>query len=504
MLNGVMLQYFEWELPNDCGLWRKAARDALQLRRMGFTALWLPPAYKGNGGVNDVGYGVYDTYDLGEFDQKGTVRTKYGTRAEYLAAIRMLHLADLQVLPDIVLNHRMGADESEAVTVHCDNPDDRSQTDTPEIPAVIFTRFTFPGRARKYSDFIWTHECFSGVDWNEATRRPGLYRIDGKTWQQDVDKERGNYDYLMGADVDTDSPAVREELSRWGHWYIDATELDGFRLDAVKHISASFYKAWLADMRAYAGRELFAVGEYWHRDINVLLGYLQEVDFGMSLFDVPLHQHFHEISRGNGQFDMSRLFEGTLVNARPDLAVTFVDNHDTQPGQSLESWVDGWFKAAAYGLILLRAYGYPCVFYGDLYGIPSRRIGTVSELGLLLKVRRYNAFGEERDYFDHPNIIGFTREGLRTCPGSGLAFLCSDGPGGEKRMYVGTYYAGTTFRCVLGGQRSVVIDGEGCGVFSVGGGGASLYVPRLRPGDFINRKLTELRGRLRELMGKRR
>ena len=66
------------------------------------------------------------------------------------------------------------------------------------------------------------------------------------------------------------------------------------------------------------------------------------------------------------------------------------------------------------------------------------------------------------------------------------------------------FYAGTTFRGVLGGQRSVFIDAEGCGVFSVGVGGASLYVPRLRLGDFINRKLAELRGRLRELMGKRR
>ena len=111
MLNGVMLQYFEWELPNNCELWRKAGRDALQLRHMGFTAVWLPPAYKGSAGINDVGYGVYDTYDLGELDQKRTVRTQYGTRAEYLAAIRMLHLADLQVLPDIVLNHRMGADD---------------------------------------------------------------------------------------------------------------------------------------------------------------------------------------------------------------------------------------------------------------------------------------------------------------------------------------------------------------------------------------------------------
>ena len=56
-----------------------------------------PPTRKG--GIDDVGYGVYDTYDLGEFDQKGTVRTKYGTRSEYLSAIRMLHLADLQRCP---------------------------------------------------------------------------------------------------------------------------------------------------------------------------------------------------------------------------------------------------------------------------------------------------------------------------------------------------------------------------------------------------------------------
>ena len=110
MLNGTMLQYFQWELPADGKLWKRAARDAFHLRRLGFTALWLSPAYKGNGGINDVGYGVYDTYDLGEFAQKGTRRTKYGTREEYLAAIRVLHMADIQVLPDIVLNHRMGAD----------------------------------------------------------------------------------------------------------------------------------------------------------------------------------------------------------------------------------------------------------------------------------------------------------------------------------------------------------------------------------------------------------
>ena len=54
-----------------------------------------------------MGYGVYDMYDLGEFDQKGTIRTKYGTKEEYLAAIRAFHAQGIRVYADIVLNHRM-------------------------------------------------------------------------------------------------------------------------------------------------------------------------------------------------------------------------------------------------------------------------------------------------------------------------------------------------------------------------------------------------------------
>ena len=77
--------------------------------------MWLPPAYKGQAGVKDVGYGVYDTYDLGEFDQKGTVPTKYGTKDEYLAAIEALHAAGIAVVADIVLNHRMGGEATETV-----------------------------------------------------------------------------------------------------------------------------------------------------------------------------------------------------------------------------------------------------------------------------------------------------------------------------------------------------------------------------------------------------
>jgi alpha-amylase len=45
---------------------------------------------------------------------------------------------------------------------------------------------------------------------------------------------------------------------------------------------------------------------------------------------------------------------GSLSATQPELSITFVDNHDTQPLQSLQSPVELWFKQLAYALILLR------------------------------------------------------------------------------------------------------------------------------------------------------
>src|SRR5262245_21904363 len=61
--NGVMMQYFHWYTPADGTLWDEVAARAGELSSRGVTALWLPPAYKGVGGANDVGYGAYDLYD---------------------------------------------------------------------------------------------------------------------------------------------------------------------------------------------------------------------------------------------------------------------------------------------------------------------------------------------------------------------------------------------------------------------------------------------------------
>ena len=103
------MQYFEWNLPNDGKLWVHLKEDAKHLHDIGITSVWIPPAYKADE-QQDEGYAVYDLYDLGEFDQKGTVRTKYGTRHELEEAVAALHENGISVYLDTVMNQKTGAD----------------------------------------------------------------------------------------------------------------------------------------------------------------------------------------------------------------------------------------------------------------------------------------------------------------------------------------------------------------------------------------------------------
>ncbi|MEG1847192.1 MAG: alpha-amylase [Lachnospiraceae bacterium] len=460
--NGTILQYFEWYLEDNASLWRCVKEEAVKLAQSGITAVWLPPAYKGAGGIHDVGYGVYDVYDLGEFDQKGSVPTKYGTKTEYLEAIQALHHAHIQVYADIVLNHKMGADETEEIKVEAVNQDNRAQETSGTQTITAWTKYTFPGRNGKYSDFKWNATHFSGVDWDERNKKSQIYLMSGKEWNRDVDTEHANYDYLMGTDLDFDNKEVLAELERWGEWYLKTTGVDGVRLDAVKHIDSDFYKDWLPKMRTALQKELFAVGEYWKPEKYTLEEYLSDVIGNMSLFDVPLHFNFYHASQEKERYDLRRIFDGSLVAENPVKAVTFVDNHDTQPGQALQSFVESWFKPLAYALVLLRTTGYPCVFYGDYYGIVHDKVAALSILPSLIQVRRTCIYGQQHDYFEDAHAIGWTYEGDEEHAMSGAAILMSNCGVQTKRMYLGKKHANCEFYNICGAPEDIsLVDADG-------------------------------------------
>ena len=127
------------------------------------------------------------------------------------------------------------------------------------------------------------------------------------------------------------------------------------------------------------------------------------MNFGgkLNLFDVQLLYNFHDISKGRIK-DIRRVFHDSLVSIKPDQAVTFVSNHDTQEMQSLAAPVDPWFIPHAYALILLRQGGQPCVFWGDIFGNdgPSPRLPSCGgRLIRLIKTRELFAYGEQDNFY---------------------------------------------------------------------------------------------------------
>lgn len=478
--NNTMMQYFEWYLPNDAKHWERLAEDSDNLKKLGINYVWLPPAYKGANGKNDVGYGVYDLYDLGEFNQKGSVETKYGTKDEYINAIDILRKKNIKVIVDIVLNHKMGADETEEVLAIQENSDDRNMNVSDARPIKAWTKYYFPGRGNTYSDFKWNWTHFHGVDWDDSTSTASIYKFYGKHWDENVDKEKGNFDYLMGADIDLNNHDVIVELQNWGKWYLEMTGADGVRLDAVKHIRSEFFPEWIEEVEKKVDKEMFVVGEYWSANIDTINNYIEKSNGCMSLFDVPLHFNFYRAATSDGKFDLRTIFDGTLVQSNPEKAVTFVDNHDTEPGQALESWIPDWFKPIAYALILLRKDGIPCVFYGDYYGIPEKQVSAKNEiLDKLLNVRNLYAYGEQIDYFESADIIGFVRKGDFEHPNSGVAVVATDTVGNTIKMNMGNDFVGTEFYDCLGNVEDIVtIDTEGNGEFKCKDGSVSVWIKR--------------------------
>lgn len=468
-MNKIIFQYFEWYLDKEDFLWRQLKESSKDLSAHGVTDVWLPPAYKGIHGDKDAGYGVYDLFDLGEFDQKNSIATKYGSKEEYLEAVASLKALKIGVLPDIVFNHKMGADEKEKVEVEIINPVLRSEV-LGEMEIEAWTKFNFPKRNNKYSQFVWNKKHFKGIDYAVNKTKDQLYRFKGKKWDENIDRELHNYDYLMGADVDVEDPEVFQELVNFGRWYDSVIGFDGFRLDAVKHINFGFFKKWIEAMKL--DKKLFVIGEYWTYDLRALNNYLMEEEFSMSLFDVPLHYNFYEASKKGARYDMRDIFKGSLVLNNPDYAITFVDNHDTQIGQSLESWILSWFKQLAYALILLRPDGTPTVFYGDYYGVSLQKLKPVKNLPLMMKLRKDHMHGFFRDYMDDAECVGWTYD-------SGLVVLMSNDSRRLKKMHVGKKNADKIFEDIINPEHpDVLIDEKGNGIFEVDGKDLAIYLEK--------------------------
>ncbi|KIM84842.1 glycoside hydrolase family 13 protein [Piloderma croceum F 1598] len=488
--NPLMIQFFTWDgYDDEMSWWKHLETEIPNLAAQGFTQVWLPPPNKA-AKPRGQGYDAYDLWDLGEFDQKGSVATRWGTKEELLQACNVAKQNKLDILIDAVLNHKLGADRNESFPAVLVDPKNRLKDIGHAREIEGPTVFDFSARNGKHSGLRWDSRHFTGVDWDQRTNAKGIYRITGeghKGWSKHVDKELGNYDYLLGADIDHRHPEVRKDLLAWGTWVLDTTGATGFRLDAIKHMDLRFVQEFLKNTRQCPGNErMFAVAEYWSARVNLILPYITAFRGQTAFFDVPLHDNFYQASKQGSQYDLRKVLDRTIVKARPGDAVTFVDNHERQIGQSLESWVESNFKLQAYALILLRPDGHPCVFYGDLY--PNRECYNASiahQLRVLLEARKNYAYGRITDYFIDQNCIGFVRMGDSKHPGlaavitNGAARSNHSGTGTETysiRMNVGKELGGMIYRSYLQPFARVEITADGWGHFFCSSNSVQIWV----------------------------
>ncbi|KAK3683383.1 glucan 1,4-alpha-maltohexaosidase [Podospora appendiculata] len=481
-VNNTMMQAFEWYVPADQKHWLRLEKQAAQLKHWGIDNMWLPPGCKGSSNEGN-GYDIYDLYDLGEFNQKGGVSTKWGTKDDLLKLSRKAKEVGLGLYWDAVLNHKFAADHREKCQAIEVDPENRNKEVSGQYEIDAWVGFDFPGRGDKYSKqkYHWYH--FSGVDYNAANGKTAIYKIvsdksDGWAQTPDVDGEKGNYDFLMGSDLDYSHPEVQSDVLAWGRWIGDQIPLKGIRFDAIKHYSESFLRNFMQEMDKTFGSGWFFVGEFWKDSLSDMTAYLDRMGQKFSLFDAPLVYNFSEISKSKGA-DLRKVFDDTLVQKAPICAVTLVMNHDTQPYQALEAPIEDWFKPLAYALILARDTGYPCVWYGDLYGIKGEHPFPPSCSGALPKIvlaRKLYCYGLQKDYFDYATCIGWVRYGTWDYR-YGCATVMSNAGPGSKRMHVGEMHAGETWTDVLGWhQDRVVIGQDGYGEFKCGQTSVSMWV----------------------------
>ncbi|GAA5821107.1 hypothetical protein JCM10212_002981 [Sporobolomyces blumeae] len=460
--NYTMMQGFEWYEEAGGKYYKKMMDRVDELAAAGITAIWLPPPCKASSQEGN-GYDIYDLWDLGEFDQKGGVATKWGTKEELQALIKKMKDAGIAAYCDGVMNHKMGADFAETFMATEVAEENRNQEIGEMHDIEGWTGFDFKPRNGKYSEFKWNFNHFTGVDYDNKAQKKGIFKIqgDGKTWAKGVDKEKGSYDFLMGADIDHTHPDVREDMLKWGVWMIEHMGYSGWREDAIKHVGEKWMADFAVQVREKVGNpDLFFVGEFWKDSLSSLNGYLDRFPTQFSLFDTPLHYNFKQAGDQAENYDIRSVFDDTLVQTRPMDAVTLVENHDTQVGQALESAVAPWFKPLAYALILLRGDGYPCVFAGDMYGCkgdPSTE--PVSQLADIVRARKLFAYGPTRDYKDHPQTWGWVREGDENHDPCAVV-ICNGTSDGEKRMQLPGGHAGEVFTDVLGWYQGEVTIGE--------------------------------------------
>jgi alpha-amylase len=354
-----------------CGGTLRGVKDHLDyILGLGCTSIWLSPIFEN---VDDPhsyhGYGIQSYLHIDP---------RFGTKQDLVDLVDAAHARDMRIFLDVVLNH-MG---------------DVWSYD-PDVAFFYFDDLEFPfGRFRK-PDRPTPSEL----------RDPSLFHRRGQIRNFDAfpEFERGDFFGLKDlANDDTIEGGRLVDVLTAAHCYwVREADIDGFRLDAVKHLGQLATARFCSNMREYAYKlgkrsfltfgELIAGDDAIDRFIGPNTSRLDaggRVFFGIeSVLDFPLYFVLPDVIKGLAppagvfaRYDRQRqraLNEGELGQ----YLVTFVDNHDGvgQPDDKKRRFAaDAPDEQVIAGIgFLLCALGTTCIYYGTEQGFAGKDGGDV-------------------------------------------------------------------------------------------------------------------------------
>jgi len=305
------------------------------LQDLGIQGIWLMPISPSPS---------YHKYDVTDYYN---VHPDYGTMDDFKRFVAEAHKRNIKVVMDYVVNHS-----------------------ALEHPWFKSAREDKNSEYRNY--YVWAN--IDSIQDQLSKKEITLDSDNITQWHQNVhdDTKEYYYGFFWGGmpDLNYDNPEVREEMIKAGTFWLQEVGIDGFRLDAAKHIfpdeQAEKSHAWwieFGDAMRKAKPDVYLVGEVWG-NAELVGPYLKGLP---SMFNFDFHHAINNLMRSeknNGIVDSLIKTRKVYGEIQPEyMDAIFVNNHDQS---RLISNVGGSVaKNKLAAAILLTLPGTPYIYYGD-------------------------------------------------------------------------------------------------------------------------------------------
>ncbi|MFF8968203.1 pullulanase-type alpha-1,6-glucosidase [Streptomyces sp. NPDC014995] len=355
------------------------------IKGLGTTALWMAPLFKnqpvqGTGANSSAGYHGYWITDFTQVDPH------FGTNEDLKTLISKAHAKGMKVYFDVITNHTADVVDYEEKSYDY-------------LSKGAFPYLTKDGEPFDDADYAAGTSGFPAVDAGSFPRTPGVAAakkdVKVPSWLNDptMYHNRGDSTYAGESttygdfsgldDLWTERPEVVEGMERIYRRWVRDFDVDGFRIDTVKHVNMEFWTQWATALDAYAAKrgrdDFFMFGEVYSADTSITSPYVTQGRLDATL-DFPFQEAARQYaSQGGSAKKLASVFADdykyTTDKANAYEQVTFLGNHDMgRVGYFLKQDNPGATDAEILAKdrlaneLMFLSRGNPVVYYGDEQG----------------------------------------------------------------------------------------------------------------------------------------